>query len=145
MTLVKCARLFLLGVACLVAGDAWAAPPGRMPSQTARMRMAAQSESRLRADAIPPQDAPTPQEEVSTAPMPPVPDSLEPAQEWDGFSEATESCDECCTGGFFRRGMWYGSVDYLLMRPRLSQGVAEVRRTLVSDTINTPNTNTLTD
>src|SRR3954447_15741106 len=110
MTLVNRARLLVLGVACLFAGTAWAAPPGRMPSQNPRLRMAAQTESRVRTDASAPRSAaPVPQEELSTAPMPPVPDSLEPAQVWDGFSEATESCDECCTGGFFRRGMWYGS------------------------------------
>jgi len=143
--LVNRARLLVLGVACLIAGSAWAAPPGRVPPQNPRLRMAAQTESRVRNGASAAAPAPVPQEESSSAPIPPVPDSLEPAQEWEGFSEATESCDECCTGGFLRRGMWYGSVDYLLMRPRLSQGVAEVRRTLVTDNTVTPNTSTLTD
>lgn len=58
-----------------------------------------------------------------------------------------EPCDSC--GGSCGRGclggLWYGSVDYLLFRPRMSQAVAEVRRVESTDTSVTPNVSTLTD
>ena len=68
-------------------------------------------------------------------------DPSRPEPIWD---ELGDDCATCALGPM-RRGMWYGSVDYLLFRPRMSQGVAEVRRTLVTDTSVSPNTSTVTD
>jgi hypothetical protein len=52
--------------------------------------------------------------------------------EYDGasFDDGGYCDDGSC--GTCRRGLWYFSADYLLVRPRLSQGVAEVRSTLVT-------------
>ncbi len=71
-------------------------------------------------------------------------DPSQPQPIWDDLGD---SCDDgsCGVSGPMRRGMWYGSVDYLLFRPRLSQGVAEVRRTLTTNTDVSPNTSTVTD
>ena len=51
-----------------------------------------------------------------------------------GFDDSETLCDEGCPcGPLSRPGLWYGTVDYLLVRPRFSQDVAEVRQ---STTVN---------
>jgi hypothetical protein len=54
-------------------------------------------------------------------------------------------CDQCPGNGCCQNGLWYGSVEYLLFRPRFSQAAADMRTTTVSDTSVTPNTLTTTD
>ncbi len=61
---------------------------------------------------------------------------------WDGYVDGGYCDDGSC--GIGRRGIWYFSADYLLIRPRLSQGVAEVRRTLHTQEGATPSENTST-
>jgi hypothetical protein len=71
---------------------------------------------------------------------------------WGDGGEMGGSCDTCggdCGGSCCQRGclggLWYGSVDYLLFRPWMSQAVAEVRSVQTSDTSVTPSVSTLTD
>lgn len=76
------------------------------------------------------------------------------AEMWDdmeggGCDDGSCSTGACSMGGF-RRGLWYGSVDYLLMRPRMSQAIAAERRTLTTTVTGgtaapTQTTSTLTD
>ncbi len=75
--------------------------------------------------------APLPQESITYDSMPQgssFMDEGDPAM-WDDGSCADGYCGigDC---GTCRRGLWYYSLDYLLVRPRLSQGVAETRRTV---------------
>jgi hypothetical protein len=73
------------------------------------------------------------------------------AAPWDDVGGGGETCDQCggdCGGSCSRGclgGLWYGSVDYLLFRPRFSQAVAEVHRVETNDQSTTPATSTLTD
>jgi hypothetical protein len=67
-----------------------------------------------------------------------------------GWENYEGGCDDGCStdswaDGRNRRGLWYGGVDYLLVRPRFSQAVAESRRSLTTDNTTSPTTSTLTD
>ena len=69
---------------------------------------------------------------------------------WDdsgGCDSCGEDCGGSCSGcGSGRgRGLWYGGVDYLLFRPRYSQGIAAVRRQETTNTSTFPTTSTSTD
>ncbi len=87
--------------------------------------------------------------EPETMPTPsPTPDEMLNPPDSDGMFEGPgdNTCSDCWSGGGQQRGLWYGSVDYLLMRPRLSQGIAEVRRNEVTTNGNlAPGTTTTTD
>ncbi|MCH8924118.1 MAG: hypothetical protein IIA67_13340 [Planctomycetes bacterium] len=82
----------------------------------------------------------------------PIPEDLGPIDgttPWQDVETAgRETCGtcggDCCSRGRLR-GLWYGSVDYLLFRPRMSQAVAEVRRVVQTDQTITPNVTTTTD
>lgn len=65
--------------------------------------------------------------------------------ECGGTCDSCSACNGCGIFGGGRRGLWYGSVDYLLVRPRFSQAVAGVRRVATNDTSVSPNVSTLTD
>jgi hypothetical protein len=135
MRLATCARILLAAAALLAARSGWAEEFGglRMVGATGyRMAAAPGAASRLNSRTADEEPKPQPEPETVAAP-----------EAGDG--------DECCDtlgsrwGLLPRWGMWYGGVDYLLMRPRLSQGVSEVRRTLVTNDDVSPNTSTLTD
>jgi hypothetical protein len=65
---------------------------------------------------------------------------------FDAEGDCDGSCDcNCWADGRQRCGLWYGSVDYLLARPRFSQATAEDRRIVTTDNTVTPNTITTTD
>ncbi len=102
------------------------------PAASSRVngRVSAQISNR----AIEPETVETPPETINT---PMAGDDLNGAsgalgaEIWEGAG--CDDCDSgCCPTGGIRHGLWYGSVDYLLMRPRMSQAVAEERRTLVT-------------
>lgn len=115
------------------------------PLQLARYRTTSNATSRLSAapeSAAASEPAPDP---ISSPAMNADADPTGPQPVWDDLGEGCDDCGGSRGCGPLRRGMWYGSVDYLLMRPRLSQGVAEVRRTLVTNTDVSPNTSTVTD
>lgn len=97
-------------------------------------------------------ESPTPaSEDDAAAPLAEAPSALGGEVPWDdvGGAAPCDSCGEYCGGTCGSRGclggLWYGSVDYLLFRPRLSQAVAEVNRVDTSDTSVTPNVSTSTD
>lgn len=73
----------------------------------------------------------------------------EPEAQWDESASGPccdTGCDTGCFGlGMLQRGKWYGSIDYLLFRPRFSQAVSSVRRTLITDDESTPESSTLID
>lgn len=86
---------------------------------------------------------------LSDAESAPSTEPIEPQPEWDG-ADAGVDCDEgcdvgCFSGGCLQRGKWYGSIDYLLFRPRFSQAVTSVRRTLVTETSSELGSSTLVD
>ncbi|MEX0678013.1 MAG: Lpg1974 family pore-forming outer membrane protein [Pirellulales bacterium] len=62
-----------------------------------------------------------------------------------------DTCDACggdcgtCSSRGCLGGLWFGSVDYLLFRPRMSQAVAEVRHVEVTDQTTSPATTTTTN
>ncbi len=76
--------------------------------------------------------------------------SADGATPWEEIDPAScDTCggdcgDQCCSTGCMG-GLWYGSVDYLLFRPRMSQAVGAVRRQETTDTSTFPSTSTLTD
>jgi hypothetical protein len=150
MKVANCAHVLLIAATWLSAGAAWGASPGDgAPVPMSRTRSAPAAVGRLKGGPLSqntssllsePEAVAAPAADAEQA-------SLEPQQSWSDLSEdSAGGCDSCCADGILRRGMWYGSVDYLLMRPRLSQGVAEVRRTLVSGTgTAAPTSSTLND
>ena len=77
----------------------------------------------------------------------------EPYGDWldePTYDDSTECCDDqgsdCCSHGRCGgRGVFYGGAEYLLVKPRFSEAVAEVRRTIVLDETATPETSTQTD
>jgi hypothetical protein len=70
--------------------------------------------------------APAASEDVGLA----VPDEL--VSDGGDGGGCNDSCGGCCNLG----GLWYCSVDYLLVRTRMSQATAEVRETTSSDAAN---------
>jgi hypothetical protein len=139
------AQILFIAAAWLAATSTRADEPTNSPPlQLARYRTTSNAMSRLSAA---PESAganePAP-EPVASPEMNADADPAQPQPVWDDLGDGCDDCGSCATGPM-RRGMWYGSVDYLLMRPRLSQGVAEVRRTLVTNTDVSPNTSTVTD
>ncbi len=140
------ARILFVAAAWLAATSTRAdEPTDSPPLQLARYRTTSNAMSRLSAapeSAGASEPAPDP---ISSPSMNAEADPAQPQPVWDELGEGCDDCGSSCGCGPIRRGMWYGSVDYLLMRPRLSQGVAEVRRTLVTNTDVSPNTSTVTD
>lgn len=147
MKLAICARILLGAAATLAAGAARAdqfGGPGLFQNPRYRTAWADRAAtSRVRGTTVTSDTSSLEGPEADAAPAPtdekptPEPDTL-----WD---EEGPGCGDCCPIGPVRHGMWYGSVDYLLMRPRLSQGVAEVRRTLTTNDNVSPETSTLSD
>ena len=140
-------RTFIMGLSALVAlatADLQAAAPrgsqkfpGAKSSYSTTSRVSARPASMLAEPQPVPEPVPGPDpDEVEHV------DSSADAELWD-------DANDCSTCGVGSRGclggLWYGSVDYLLFRPRLSQGVAEVRRFSTSDTSTFPGTTTLSD
>jgi len=126
------AWIFSLAVAAGVAGQsAGAEYPDDSVLPATHSRMAV---SRLA-------DEPAPGDDKILSSPEPIAEGPVTDGEWEGMSGSC--CDDGCCISPFQRGRWYGSVDYLLFRPRFSQAVTEVRRTLVTDTEN--NTSTLID
>jgi hypothetical protein len=133
----------VLCVAALVGLAAAAVRAGEpYPGSRQGVRQARQNETPANpGEADAPADGPEP---IAEAPS-------ELGADWENVGGG-ETCDTCggdCGGACEARGclggLWYGSVDYLLFRPRMSQAVAEVRRVETSDTSVTPNVSTLTD
>ncbi|MGD9722410.1 MAG: Lpg1974 family pore-forming outer membrane protein [Pirellulales bacterium] len=148
--------MLVASLACLVVPAAQAA--GQTVSRSQRdMRMAAHPDARSRvstrtAAQVPPpaaQAAPqTAGPESVSAPSPMMQGEYFEGGDgamWDGYTD-NGGCDDgsCGTCGPCRRGLWYFSADYLLVRPRLNNGVAEVRQTQTS-TQTLPFTNTTTE
>ncbi|REK13042.1 MAG: hypothetical protein DWQ37_10490 [Planctomycetota bacterium] len=80
-----------------------------------------------------------------------IPEATAPWQEID-TDAGCDTCDTCnadCGGACGSRscmgGLWYGSIDYLLFRPRVSQAVVEVRRQESTDSSTSPSTTYLDD
>jgi Legionella pneumophila major outer membrane protein precursor len=135
----------VLGVLALTALAADWAQGGE---SNARVRYAAKRASQI-SDSTEPSGESSQAEPI--APIAESPDAAEGEAPWEdvGGGESCDSCGGDCGAGGCRRGclggLWYGSVDYLLFRPRMSQAVAAVNRVETSDTSVTPNVNTLTD
>ena len=115
-----------------------------------RRRVTTTSASRLVpppiAEAEPTPRAPEPGSKVPEPVAAPSPMDAT-AVESDGSDEFFEGgygdcCGPCFAGNCRAGGMWYGAVDYLLVRPRFSQDAAEVRQTTTTDTSVTPNLTT---
>ncbi len=132
----------LVAAAWLAASTTLAGQPDG-PNQTTRYRTTSSAIGRL--GGSPSSHDTSLLEEPETVEAPAANQEKGPAGPETVWDDLGEGCDDCSTCGPLQRGMWYGSVDYLLMRPRFSQGVAEVRRTLVTDSSTTPTVSTLTD
>jgi hypothetical protein len=153
MKFAICARILLGATAWLVASESWADQGAgdlvfvnaRNPSTSSAAILNAERNSHnasLLAENDP-EDvaAPTAAEESDA-----IQSGPNTVQGESILGEAGEGfCDDCCSLGPMQRGMWYASVDYLLLRPRISQNVAEVRRHVVSNSDVIPNTLTYTD
>ncbi len=112
-----------------------------------RRRVAAASASRLVPPPISQAEPAAKTPEPSTKEPEPVPapaqmdsGAYEPGGPDEFFDGGYGDCGQACFAGNCRAGgMWYGAVDYLLVRPRFSQDAAEVRQTTTTDTSVTPN------
>ncbi len=150
MKSVTCTRILLAAMAAwLVVSTAFAAGP----TGNARyrdMRVAADPNAKSRLSNRTAQVAP---EQIAA---PPVEGDMtyegDPGM-WDGYggggdflSEGGCSDGSCAVGcGPCRKGLWYLGADYLLMRPRLSQGTAEVRSMQTTTVDSQTTTSTITD
>ena len=89
------------------------------------------------------------QVEATPDPVPAAPAAIDGAAPWQDVETAgCETCGTCGGGGCSQGclgGLWYGSVDYLLFRPRMSQAVAEVRHVETTDSTTQPVTTTTTN
>ncbi|HEX3728053.1 MAG TPA: Lpg1974 family pore-forming outer membrane protein [Pirellulales bacterium] len=145
---MRTAMLVIATVALVTMGAARASAQSSGPrASTSRYRPPGQSFSRpavqhLTAEQV---TAPPAQPEVIDAPPVETEGPIEGHEMWADAEDVELPCDSCgpC-GNFLRQGLWYGSVDYLLVRPRFSQAVAEVRETTTTDNSVTPSvTNTV--
>ncbi len=158
MKVVTCAKILcLVAIGCLAARAARGEEPTglqypvKLATHTAtrggppkQIHLLAQSEGEFEPVAEPETVA-----EGETVAEPSLIEGVSPWQVADGVP--CDSCGDDCGGGcsMGSRGclgnLWYGGVDYLLFRPRMSQAVAAVRRQETSNTSVTPNTSTVTD
>lgn len=162
MKVAICARVVCTGaLVAWAATAAFAQPPGggrygvTPAAYTARQQGAPQTINLLN-QVEPEPAAEAPPEAPSYADAEPQePTTLGAPSQWEdvGPGEGCDSCADgscdvdggCCGSRGCLGGLWYGGVDYLLFRPRVSQAVAEIRRQEVNDDSTFPGTNTLDD
>ena len=110
----------------------------------ANPQAASRVNSRMTSQATPP-PANEP-EQISAPPMEesPYTDGGGDPSMWEGMGDEGMYDDGSCSTGC-RRGLWYFNIDYLLVKPRFSQGVAENRRTLQTSVNGTTTTSNLID
>ena len=157
-TVTRTSIVVVAALAWLAASPAWAAGPRTAPGyRSSRMAANPNAQSRVSsrttAQAAPATAAP---ESVAA----PAPDGQSFAGEgdpsmWEGaydggfyddYGDGGCADGSCGIGtcGTCRRGLFYFSADYLLVRPRLSQGVAEVQQTQQVSVVGTQtSTNTI--
>jgi hypothetical protein len=61
---------------------------------------------------------------------------------WEDDEDPEGDPMDAWSNGRFGRGLWYAGLDYLLVRPRLSQGIGEIRTTQITDNTTVPATST---
>jgi hypothetical protein len=149
MKSVMDARILLVTlVACLAVSTTRAGQPDDAPEyRNSRSGMSSSPSFRGGRGRPALQSASMVTEPESTPTPSPTPDEMLNPPDSDGTFEGPgdNTCSDCYSGGCQQRGLWYGSVDYLLMRPRLSEGFAEIRRIDVTNGNLAPNTTTRTD
>ena len=135
---------WLATLAWLAGSTAWGQSSPLFQDSSSRFRVASSNASRL----VPPPmsksmpASPDPEQISTPAKLAPTESEFEPD---DGYSSDCDTCgDDCWAAGRCRGGLWYGGVDYLLVRPRFSQNTAFVQQTNVTDSTVTPNTSTQT-
>ncbi len=135
--------LSIAALALLAASASWAAPPSSTRYQNSSYRTSTPARVSTHTASLLSEPEPIADPVSSEGPV------EDGSLSW----EDEGSCDSgCCNmpgvglgGGMFRSGMWYGSVDYLLVRTHMSQATAEVRRTSSTDTTTTPTSSIITD
>jgi Legionella pneumophila major outer membrane protein precursor len=137
----------IAALACLAASAAFGRQPaGSAGKEIKRNSQFAFEEPEQDSSSVPPEPIEEPDLRDSDGAMSP----------WTGADttggEQGEYCDTCggdrggsCGSRGCFGGLWYGSVDYLLFRPRFSQAVAAVNRVDTSDSSTSPATSTSTD
>ncbi|MBI3836518.1 MAG: hypothetical protein HY288_01115 [Planctomycetia bacterium] len=146
MNLVLRARILSVAtLACLAAPAAWSAQPGGGPLfQNLRSEMSIDApadfarRTTARSGRLVAQLEPI---AMSTASDDVVPTRDSSTWEENDGSDTAVRADDW-SNGRFRRGLWYAGLDYLLIRPRFSQAIAESRTTTTADNTNTPTSST---
>jgi len=165
MKIANCAQA-VTALACLLLGATALAQPSTLEYPARRVTYVAKSEGPPKRIALLTQSDEVAAEETSLEPQAdPATDGEDGYQLFSDPSSSGDSswgsdggtgceadfCDDCCDCGQCAEccrgclgGFWFGGVDYLLFRPRLSNGVAAIRRQETT-TPGFPPTSTLSD